>query len=145
MSLLPTTFRDRIYEKENCWIWVGAITQANAKSSGGYGLYSFKGKLELAHRFAYKLLVGEIPKGLTLDHLCRVRNCVNPEHLEPVTIRENTLRGDTIPARNAKKTHCKYGHPFSLENTLLLSRGERVCKTCDRARQIKYLASKLGS
>src|SRR6266576_3456485 len=88
---------------EECWPW-----QANR--GRGYGNVWIAGRMYRAHRVAYELLIGPIPEGLTLDHLCRNRGCVNPAHLEPVTSRENTLRGEGISANNARKTHCKHGH-----------------------------------
>lgn len=87
-----------------------------------------------SHRFAYELLVGPVPEGMQLDHLCRNRWCCNPEHLELVTPRENTLRGVGPSAVNAVKTHCKNGHEFTPENTRVDQRtGERGCWTCRRA------------
>lgn len=84
---------------------------------------------------------GSIPKGLTLDHLCRNRACVNPVHLEPVTNRVNILRGIGITAQNARKTHCKHGHPFTVENTIYKHGGGwRICKICNRARFREYSA-----
>jgi hypothetical protein len=124
----PFSARYSIDPETGCWIW------QRATSADGYGRVSVGGKVIPAHRRAYELLVGPIPKGLTIDHLCRNRPCVNPDHLEPVTNRENILRGNTLPAANAAKTHCKYGHPFSPENTWHdLKRGWRKCRTCMRA------------
>lgn len=107
---------------ENCWEWVGNTTAA------GYGSLSVNGRATLAHRFAYELLRGPIPPGLQIDHLCRNRNCVNPEHLEPVTQQENLRRGE-----NGTKTHCKHGHPLDGRT----SHGRR-CLTCHRQRQRRY-------
>jgi len=90
--------------------------------------------MQYAHRFGYELLVGPIPTGLTLDHLCRVRTCVNPAHLEPVSIGENVLRGDTRPAANLKKTHCPRGHAYDAANTYIARGGERHCRTCNTAK-----------
>lgn len=94
----------------------------------------------MAHRFAYELIRGKIPEGLDIDHLCRNRQCVNPEHMEPVTPRENTIRGDTIPAHNLKKTHCPKGHPLSGDNLVkspsIIKLGYRWCKTCMNARRL---------
>jgi len=93
-----------------CWIWTGP------KNPGGYGTPYFQGKMRRAHRVAYELILGTIPAGKQLDHLCRVRHCVNPAHLEPVTNKENALRGFSFSAKNAKKTHCINGHEFSGQN-----------------------------
>ncbi len=83
-------------------------------------------KKPYVHRYVYELLVGPIPDGFDIDHLCRVRNCVNPEHLEAVTHRENMLRGDTLAAANAAKTHCPKGHALDGRDT-----HGRYCTTCD--------------
>ena len=90
----------------------------------------------LAHVFAYKLLVGVVPGGLELDHLCRVPACVNPAHLEPVTHAENLMRSPVAPtAINARKTHCPQGHPYVAGNTYYRANGHRHCKTCTLERQ----------
>jgi hypothetical protein len=102
-----------------CWEWLGLKNR-------GYGLYS----RYRAHRYAYEQLVGPIPDGLTLDHLCRNPGCVNPAHLEPCTAVENAMRGNSPPAANARKTHCKYGHELTPENTYYPPRGGRECRTC---------------
>jgi len=108
-----------------CWLWTARI---NAK---GYAEFRFRGTVR-AHRWAYKHFVGPVPDGLPLDHLCRVRHCVNPAHLEPVTPRENTLRGDTIPAAEAARTACPAGHPYTPENTYRHRGAKRRCVTCHR-------------
>ena len=111
-----------------CWLWT-------ASTRRGYGHFWWNGRLCLAHRVSWTLLRGEIPEGLTLDHLCRVHGCVNPDHLEPVTQKVNTLRGDTFPRRNSEKTHCAHGHRFTLENTRwtrVHGCTARVCRTCKR-------------
>lgn len=115
-----------------CWIWIRAL------DSGGYGRVfprKINGKRLLkAHRISYELFKGSIPEGLDLDHLCRVRCCVNPDHLEPVTRSENCLRGETghvSGARKRARTHCIHGHEFTPENTWVY-KGERHCIQCRR-------------
>ncbi len=113
---------------ESCWPWMAYINKR------GYGGVYFNKKQCKAHRVAYELIKGHIPDGLTLDHLCRRRECVNPLHLEAVTMRVNVLRSPIgVTAINARKTHCIHGHPFSGSNLHLTStRKERVCKQCKR-------------
>lgn len=113
-----------------CWLWTGG------KNSEGYGRARRDGRLQPAHRIAWELTRGEIPVGLTIDHLCRNTLCMNPDHMEPVTQRVNILRGNCVSARNAKKTHCNRGHAFTPENTATTTRNgapRRVCRTCKRA------------
>jgi hypothetical protein len=118
-----------------CWLWTAG------KFSEGYGQFWRDGRNLHAHRVAYELLVGPIPEGLNLDHLCRVRHCVNPAHLEPVTARTNLLRGVGQPARNARKTHCKNGHEFTPENTYEIRPGWRACRQCKRDHDQRRIAA----
>lgn len=111
---------------DDCWIWEGALT------TDGYGHLLWRGKIRLVHRVVYELLVGPIPESLTLDHLCRVRSCANPAHVEPVTHRVNILRGEGIAALHARQTHCIHGHEFTPENTARTKGGQRQCRECHR-------------
>lgn len=131
-------FWSRVEKSDGCWNWLAATTRK------GYGQVSVQGVHKRAHRVAYELLVGPIPEGLTLDHTCRNPRCVNPAHLEPVTSRENVLRGEGISARNARKTRCKRGHPLSGENLYTTPSGQRRCQECAKARQRKDYASRQG-
>lgn len=133
----PEQIREAFWRKVNkteaCWIWTGS---ANEKGYGQVwrGNFTDKRTMQNAHRFSYEILVGPIPEGLELDHLCKNRLCVNPTHLEPVTHKENLARGNTLGAINSKKTHCSRGHELSQENILKRSRGGRECKICHRER-----------
>lgn len=125
-------FHEKYFVDSNgCWLW-----QAG-KTHEGYGKLKVLGKTVLAHRWYY-LSLFNIPQGFTLDHLCRVRNCVNPEHLEPTTIQENTLRGIGPSAINAKKTHCIRNHEFTPENTRITSNGKRHCRKCYAIRAAEH-------
>ena len=116
--------------EDECWEWQASTT------AGGYGQIA-RGRpagkhLPLyAHRLAWEYARGPIPPGFTIDHLCRNRRCVNPAHLEPVTMTENLRRGESPPARNARKTHCDRGHPYNTENTYYYRTG-RLCRVCRR-------------
>jgi len=110
---------------KGCWDWTGSH---NPK---GYGSFNVNKGHRPAHRLAYEIMRGPIPEGLTLDHLCRNRGCVNPAHLEPVTNRENVLRGIGPTAKAARATHCPSGHPYDEANTYVSpSTGWRRCRTC---------------
>lgn len=131
-------FLDKIeVDERGCWIWTAA---RNGGPEGGYASFSFPGvtksRMVLGHRFSYALFVGPIPEDKQLDHLCRVRYCVNPAHLEVVTGQENLIRGKTIAARYAERTHCQNGHEFTEENTRFGRRtpGSRECRACTRER-----------
>jgi hypothetical protein len=128
----PTERFAALYEAEpmsGCWLWLaGCYTNS-------YGMF-WDGEREVrAHRFAYERYRGPISAGLQLDHLCRVKVCVNPSHLEPVTLRENVRRGISPPAINAVKDTCLHGHPFTAVNTRIRPNDKgRRCLTCERDR-----------
>jgi hypothetical protein len=130
-------FWERVTVTESgCWLWDGYLTDE------GYGRLG----RALAHRLAWEWLRGPIPPELTIDHLCRVRRCVNPAHLEPVTMQENGRRGDGFAGRHARQTTCVNGHPFTLENTYNYTQGRwhhgrRMCRACDAARKRRQRAS----
>lgn len=110
-----------------CWPWLGF-------TRSGYGRFKLNQRHVTAHRLAYELTIAPIPDGLVLDHLCRNRSCCNPFHLEPVTSRTNTLRGDTPAARQVLRTHCPHGHPYAGDN-LYVWRRNRYCRACIAARK----------
>ena len=136
------TWQERFWAKVDkngpggCWLWTASTL------GGGYGQFRSR-TVRLspyAHRIAYELLVGPVPTGLELDHLCRVRHCVNPAHLEPVSHRENLRRGASVSGRlwsgprpNTLITHCPKGHAYDETNTRHY-RGGRVCRACDNLR-----------
>lgn len=133
IAALPDRFVDKIMPTpDGCWLWTGAVNKV-----GGYGRIAVDGVTRYAHREVYERLVGPITDE-TLDHLCRQPACVNPHHLEPVSYRTNTLRGEGGPAAKARQTHCKRGHPFSERNTYIQPNGTRRCKTCTDAALRRY-------
>lgn len=124
-----------------CWLWVGCKTQ------DGYPLWKTTNNVSVyAHRFIYAQEVGPIPTGLTLDHLCRTRHCVNPAHMEPCTLKENISRGNYGWA--GKKTHCKNGHEFTADNTYFdanggrTKKGRRICRACASLASKAYMQRK---
>lgn len=111
----------------DCWIWQGATTR------NGYGMVQVDGRRWMAHRYAYTALVGPVQPQLDLDHLCRRRACVNPDHLEPVTRSENLRRGMPRGEHLRARTECPRGHPYDERNTAVRN-GHRICRACDRDR-----------
>lgn len=140
LELLPKlTERERFWAKvnktETCWLWTAT------NDGHGYGAFNTASRRSpvKAHRFAYEDLVGPIPEGMQLDHLCRTPLCVNPAHLEPVTHAENMRRGNGWSGTKFRQTHCVHGHPFDEENTYVWSDGRghtrRYCRTCAKRRE----------
>lgn len=131
---------DKTSHPNGCWIWMGS------KLSAGYGtIWDYdRGQVTVAHRVAYALVNGEIPDSLQIDHLCRNTGCVNPAHLEPVTPRENTVRG-YAPSIGAShqlaKTACPQGHPYDESNTYRRPAGGRGCRLCTRLRMRRRRAA----
>lgn len=139
VTSLPGRFWEKVNKTDSCWLWT-AYTSHN-----GYGRFMYERKVEAAHRLSYIDRHGEIPDGLEIDHLCRVRHCVNPDHLEAVTRQVNVRRG-LVPSiasaqftafnlkRHSERTHCKRGHEFTPENTRVSPTG-RECKACKVVRR----------
>lgn len=120
-----------------CWLWSRSTTPK------GYGEFHADGKVRRAHRWAYEHYIGAIPEGMVVDHLCCNTLCVNPEHLEVVTQRENIIRGNAPAAKQFRQTECIHGHPFDEQNTYINPEGRRQCKSCRRAiDRRRYGASK---
>ncbi len=128
LTVPPVQFWKYVNKTETCWLWTGYIQKQ------GYGQFTAPGnpgrKKNRAHRYAYELMIGPIPEGLVTDHLCRVRHCVNPEHLELVTTAENTYRG--LKGTLGRRTHCKRGHLYDETNTYFRKDWGRRCRTCLR-------------
>lgn len=132
---MPT--RERLWSRimevpTGCWEWLGT------RGNKGHSVLSVNSKTESPHRIIYSLLVGPIPSGLHLDHLCRNTSCVNPTHLEAVTPKINVLRGDGLTAKQARQTHCLRNHPLEGENLYVTPDGRRQCRECAKLRQKRY-------
>lgn len=113
-----------------CWVW------QRFKNHGGYGMKHVggrAGRAMLAHRWFFEAKCGPIPPEMVIDHLCRVRACVNPDHLEVVTRKENILRGEGRGAKAARRGSCLRGHPLEGENVYIHPNGSRRCRACRRA------------
>lgn len=132
-------FWAKVEKSDTCWEWTGGKLRGYGQFWGGNSIGP-----TYAYRFAYQLLVGPIPDGLEIDHLCRNRGCVNPDHLEAVTHRENMLRGQTVAAAHAAKTHCPRGHTYDEANTRVY-RGMRHCRACHREKQAERRARERAS
>lgn len=150
-------FWAKVDKRSDCWLWTASV------SRGGYGQFNSwldgRHRLWRAHRYAYEQIVGPIPDGLTLDHLCHTydracpggttcahRRCVNPAHLEPVPSVVNKMRGLSIPALRGRQTECLNGHPLTAENTYQPPKrpAARYCRTCQRIRNRETYYRKIG-
>ena len=128
-------FWAKVHKTDTCWLWTAAV-------ASGYGRFWLDGKQVQAHRWAYEQVYGPIPSGMDIDHLCRVRHCVNPAHMEPVTRRTNVLRGNAPLVRLHRAGFCKRGHVVSASNTYFKKNGTvRDCKLCRRKRMAKLKVS----
>ncbi len=142
---LPQRFWKKVrVQRDGCWVWIGG------KGRKGYGLFYLGGypnqrRTMSAHRWAYTCLVGPVPDGMTIDHICNNPPCVNAVHLRIASQQENILRGNGLAAQNAQKTHCPHGHPYDEQNTYWKpiedgSRWGRICRICSRKSDRKYKA-----
>lgn len=131
---LSARFWAKVDKTSTCWNWTASLRSKNSP----YGNFKVLGKTKLAHRISYELLVGTIPEGLTIDHTCKNTKCVNPSHMELVTLSENVRRAEvwknTNPGQvNRDKSYCPKGHPYDSINTYTTPSGKRDCKECRRA------------
>ena len=131
-------FDSKVDKSGECWNWTGATC------GKGYGRFRINGRLEQAHRVAYTAARGPIPDGLQIDHLCRSKNCVRPDHLEAVTNAENSRRAIPFASNHTKganrnKTHCSRGHEYTAENTLLSKDYRRDCRMCKADRNRRWI------
>lgn len=146
-STPASRFWSKVEFTDSCWLWTGH------RHRQGYGTFWLGTETGYAHRWAYEFCIGPIPEGLQIDHLCHNedesclggptclhRRCVRPDHLEPVTSGVNKLRGFAPPAKNARKTHCVQGHPYSGANLVRLQNGYRQCRACVTRARRKYNA-----
>jgi hypothetical protein len=124
MTALPARFWRRVIKTDDCWLWTHP-------REDGYGRTQIGWTRKRAHVWAWEDARGPVPAGMVLDHLCRVRNCVNPDHLRVVTSAENTHApgSQAIAKAHAERTHCPHGHPYDAANTRI-DRGKRRCRTC---------------
>lgn len=143
---IPYEYQVRFLRKieildSGCWLWRG-----NLQPKSGYGRFWLDARTDrLAHRLSYSWSGLDIPESLVIDHLCRNRACVNPAHMEPVTNVENVMRGESIWAKNARKTHCLKGHEFTPENTWTSKHNMRHCRECARIRKRESRALRMPS
>lgn len=122
-----------------CWEWQGS------RNHGGYARMTFRGNSNTrVHRIMYEVFKGKIPYTIVINHKCRVRHCINPDHLELKTIGENVLMGETLPAKQLLRTHCPRGHEYNEENTYITKVGGRDCRPCGREQAREYRRRRSG-
>lgn len=129
LNPLYLRFFEKVEKGDKCWIWKGAV------DAHGYGSFVIEGLTKKSHRVSYEMSKGEIPEGLVIDHICKNKLCVNPEHLRAISRVENVMIGDGPTAKNARKTHCNRNHPLSGSN-LYTYKGKRYCKACRSSPQL---------
>lgn len=139
LVLLKSRFLSKVEKAGSCWNWLGYIEKE------GYGACSVKGVMWKAHRVSFELFKNEIPEGFQIDHLCRNRKCVNPEHLDAVTPKINVLRSNAPTAVNARRTHCRRGHELRGENLHVTTIGGRRCKACHRVVKKRHRLARRNS
>jgi hypothetical protein len=130
METWQESFFAKVNKTDTCWLWTAGLRD-------GYGSFWANSKNNFAHKYLYEKIHGKLKKGIVLDHRCRVRKCVNPKHVRPVTRRKNVLENsEALAALNAKKTHCLNGHPFTESSIYRRKDGKihRVCRPCANAR-----------
>jgi hypothetical protein len=125
----------RVDFSTDCWLWTGTT------NGTGYAKVYANGRLRVVHELIWELANGPKPAGMDLDHLCEVKHCINPDHLEPVTRQENLRRASK---GNFRKTHCPKGHEYTTDNILPNKRGKRNCKTCHRLREQQRRSTQSG-
>lgn len=140
MTISKFTLKYFINQETGCWEWTAG------KSSDGHAMMYLEGKMIYAHRWSYEYYNTVIPSKYIIDHLCRVRHCVNPNHLEAVTSKENVRRGDhsRMGWNNKEKTHCPNNHEYSKENTYIKNKKYRVCATCAKEQSKNYYNKKVN-
>lgn len=126
LDVIVPRFLDKIEITESCWLWTASLRP------GGYGQFALDGTPIGAHRVSHMIWKGAIPFDYDVDHLCFNPLCVNPDHLEAVTHRENMRRSRGFIGVNSRKTHCINGHPFDESNTYFAPDGGRECRACGR-------------